>query len=58
MNDYRVLASDLMSSLELSLPPIAISFCSAVPAGVASFDRMAPAGCWFWQEAAASVFGH
>ena len=56
MNDYWVLASNLMSSLELSLPPIAISFCSAVPAGVASFDRMAPAGCWFWQEAAKRTF--
>jgi uncharacterized protein (DUF169 family) len=56
MNDYRTLANDFMSSLELSLPPIAISFCGAVPAGVPSFDRVVPAGCSFWQEAATRTF--
>ena len=56
MNDYRTLANDFMSSLELSQPPIAISFCGAVPAGVPSFDRVVPAGCSFWQEAATRTF--
>jgi uncharacterized protein (DUF169 family) len=56
MNDYRTLANDFTSSLDLSLPPIAISFCGAVPAGVPSFDRVVPAGCSFWQEAATRTF--
>jgi uncharacterized protein (DUF169 family) len=56
MNDYRTLANDFMSSLELSQPPVAISFCGAVPAGVPSFDRVVPAGCSFWQEAATRTF--
>ena len=56
MSDYRTLAREFMSSLELSLPPIAISFCDAVPPGVPSFDRVVPAGCSFWQEAAKRAF--
>src|SRR5438309_2514422 len=56
MDDYRALAKDLMSSLELSLPPIAIAFCDAVPPGVAAFDGVVPAGCSFWQEAATRTF--
>jgi uncharacterized protein (DUF169 family) len=56
MDDYRALAKDLISSLELSLPPIAIAFCDAVPPGVAAFDGVVPAGCSFWQEAAIHTF--
>jgi len=56
MSDYRALAREFMSSLELSLPPVVISFCDAVPPGVPSFDGVVPAGCSFWQEAAKHTF--
>jgi uncharacterized protein (DUF169 family) len=56
MSDLQKLANDLMHSLQLSLPPIAIAFCDAPPAGVPSFDGVVPAGCVFWQEAARHSF--
>jgi len=54
--DYPQLAKDLMTSLGLSLPPIAVSFRDVVPLDVASFDGVVPAGCVFWQEAATRMF--
>lgn len=56
MSDYPTLAGDLMRSLELSLPPIAVAFCDAVPPQVQPFDGVVPAGCAFWQEAATRTF--
>ncbi len=56
MSNYQKLASDLMTSLELSLPPIAVSFCDDVPANVCSFDDVVAAGCVFWQKAATRTF--
>ncbi len=56
MSNYQKLAGDLMSSLELSLPPIAVSFCDEVPANVSSFDGVVAAGCVFWQKAATQTF--
>lgn len=46
----------LMESLQLSQPPIAVSFADAVPDGVKLFDGAVPAGCRFWQEAAQDAF--
>jgi hypothetical protein len=43
MSNYRKMADDLMNFLDLSLPPIAISFSDRVPAGVPSFDGVVPA---------------
>jgi uncharacterized protein (DUF169 family) len=56
MRNSQALAKDLMTALELSLPPIAISFCDIVPPGVPLFDRVVSAGCLFWQEAATRTF--
>lgn len=49
-------AKTLSDSLHLSQPPIAVSFAEAVPGGVPAFQGDVPAGCRFWQEAAARVF--
>ena len=49
-------AAQLSTSLELSLPPIAVAFADTVPAGVAEFAGAVPAGCVFWQEAARRTF--
>ena len=54
--NYAQLANDLTTSLELSLPPIAVSFADVVPPDVASFNGVVPAGCVFWQEAATRTF--
>ncbi|HEY1268977.1 MAG TPA: DUF169 domain-containing protein [Candidatus Binatia bacterium] len=54
--NYQELANELNRALALSLPPIAVAFCDAVPAGVAPFDGAAPAGCAFWEKAAARAF--
>ena len=56
MSDYKKLAKDLMTSLELSLQPIAVSFCEVASANVPSFAGVVPAGCVFWQEAATGTF--
>jgi len=49
-------AQQLSSSLNLSLPPVAIAFCDEAPTGVPSFEGVVSAGCSFWQEAAAGTF--
>ena len=56
MSSNQKLAQDLMTSLELSLPPIAISFCKTVPPGISAFEGTVPAGCSFWQKAATRTF--
>ena len=54
--DRQQQAGQLTASLELSLPPVAVSFLDALPDGVAEFDGSVPAGCVFWQEAARRTF--
>ena len=56
MATYSELASQLTTSLKLSLPPIAVAFVDAVPAEVAPFEGTVPAGCSFWEEAATRTF--
>ncbi len=56
MSDNQKLASDLMTSLALAQPPIAISFADAPPPNVPPFHGVVPAGCSFWQQAAAKMF--
>ena len=54
--DHHLQAERLNTLLDLSLPPIAVSFLDALPDGVPQYDGMAPAGCVFWQEAARRTF--
>jgi uncharacterized protein (DUF169 family) len=56
MRDYQTVSGDLLAALDLSLPPIAISFCDVAPSGVPSYEAVVPAGCVFWQEAAKASF--
>jgi len=56
MPDNQKLANDLIRSLELSLPPIAVSFCTVLPHNIPVYDGVVPAGCVFWQEAAKRTF--
>jgi uncharacterized protein (DUF169 family) len=50
------LSETLTASLQLSHPPIAVSFADRIPDGVPAFQGQVPAGCRFWQEAATRVF--
>ncbi len=56
MSNYTTQAAQLKESLQLSLPPVALAFADELPAGVQPYDEVAPAGCYFWQEAAQRVF--
>src|SRR6266536_6687074 len=56
MSNHAKVAEDLISSLELALPPIAVSFADVAPANVPSYDSVVPAGCVFWQQAATRTF--
>ena len=57
MNQNRTRqCQQLTESLELSLPPIAVTLSESVPDGVREFDGVVPAGCVFWQEAARGTF--
>jgi uncharacterized protein (DUF169 family) len=67
-NDWARLASGLADALHLATPPIAITFSTAPPSGVAAFDApmpppaddgrtgRVPAGCVFWIHAAEQTF--
>lgn len=56
MNTIGAQAATLEEALKLSVPPVAIAFADDLPAGVSPYGEVAPAGCYFWQEAAQSVF--
>lgn len=56
MSNHREMANQLMTALEVSLPPIAMAFCDNIPAGVPQYDGTVPAGCVFWQEASTRTF--
>jgi uncharacterized protein (DUF169 family) len=56
MSEYQKLAADLMTSLALHQPPIALSFADAPPPNVMPFTGVVPAGCSFWQQAATKMF--
>jgi uncharacterized protein (DUF169 family) len=56
MNTYASFANTLTANLNLSQPPIAISFSDSIPEGVHHHSGRVPAGCRFWQDAAAAAF--
>jgi uncharacterized protein (DUF169 family) len=56
MSNLEKSSASLVASLQLASPPIAISIAADLPAGVPVFEGSVPAGCRFWQEAAAGVF--
>jgi uncharacterized protein (DUF169 family) len=56
MPDNARLAANLTSSLKLTRPPIAVAFSNVAPADIPAYQGAAPAGCFFWQEAARRTF--
>ena len=49
-------AMQLLKSLELPLPPVAVALCDVVPDNVPTFEGVVPAGCSFWERAASQTF--
>ena len=56
MSSYSKIQESLVQSLELAQVPVAVCLAGALPQGVAMWSGTAPAGCRFWQEAAARTF--
>jgi uncharacterized protein (DUF169 family) len=53
---FSAIADLLSSSLNLQQSPVAISFADSLPPGVPAYSGRAPAGCRFWENAAAGAF--
>jgi uncharacterized protein (DUF169 family) len=53
---YTELSERLTTTLNLSQPPIAISFTDDVPSGLSAASVRVAAGCRFWQDAATTTF--
>jgi uncharacterized protein (DUF169 family) len=49
-------ADQLVRSLGLDIPPVAIAFMAQAPAGVAESAAIVPSACAFWREAERGVF--
>ena len=56
MNKPETQAHVLATSLNLSMPPVAMALCDVVPDQVPEFGKVVPAGCSFWQQAATRTF--
>lgn len=54
--DFSAIANMLTASLHLQQPPVAVAFADSVPAGVPTHSGRVPAGCRFWEDAAAAAF--
>ena len=54
--NYAELAETLTASLKLSQPPVAVCFADSVPTSIPAYAGHAPAGCRFWEDAAAGAF--
>src|SRR2546428_9651116 len=50
--DRMTQGTQLQELLGLALPPVAIAFPAAAPAGIARIDAPSPAGCGYWRLAA------
>lgn len=49
MNEFARLAQRVERSLELTIPPVAVTFRDNIPTGVEAPSAPVPAGCSFWE---------
>ena len=54
--NYADITRSLTRSLDLTRPPIAVCLADSVPDGVTRIEKIVPAGCQFWQQAATRTF--
>jgi len=50
--DTRTAGRRLVDLLQLTSPPVAVTFTAAAPAGVPRVAKAGPAGCAYWKQAA------
>ncbi len=55
-SNWSELAASLAANLQLTQPAIAVAFVKDPPASLAAYPGKVPAGCSFWQKAAAGAF--
>ena len=55
-SQQAVFGKALREALHLTQPPVGISLCDALPAGVPVWKGTVPAGCRFWEEGTRAVF--
>ena len=53
---HAQLSKTLMEGLDLSHPPVAMSFLSELPSGIPHFSEIVPSACTFWRRAEVRVF--
>lgn len=56
MSRNSTFSNQIGNALELSSPPVAISFHDVSPKNVPSFKQTVPAGCAFWEEGSRRLF--
>lgn len=56
MTNYGLLSQRLTDALHLTMPPVAMWFTDAAPAGVAAAPTHTAAGCAFWEKGAQTTF--
>ena len=54
--NLAAIAQSLIDSLNLSRPPVAVSFAAEAPQDMGSLGRRVAAGCQFWQEGMSRTF--
>jgi uncharacterized protein (DUF169 family) len=53
---YQEVSERISSGLQLTSPPIALSFIEEPPAGMTEFEGQVPSACTFWRKAESDVF--
>lgn len=56
MSARAEISATLQNALQLGQPPVAVSFCDDIPAGVDRLSEVRPAGCSFWELATTRSF--
>lgn len=56
MTDLRELSNQLVETLELATPPVALRFVEQPPSGMRHFEGEVPSACTFWRRAEQGIF--
>jgi uncharacterized protein (DUF169 family) len=56
MIDCQALSDQLVTTLELDTPPVALRFAEEPPAGMRTFEGEVPSACTFWRRAEQGLF--
>jgi uncharacterized protein (DUF169 family) len=54
--NFGAVSRQMVQSLQLSSPPVALGFLDEAPEGIATFDSAVPSACAFWTRAEKGLF--